>query len=361
MNPIIARRFPLVARPRPACTPLTQRVSDLQERADLAKEHGNVASATAVFNLAALIASDCGLPDLARTWCHRLAAVALAHDSDPQHALEPVVNLARLHIRAGDGPAAWTLLETLFQAIDTRTDTTIDGLTIPAILITDTPEAHLKTRTWAWTVLLGTGAHALATAGRWDEASQHLSRYKGVGARMLDGRQVTVIAHIMAGRNEQARAMLGATQPGEPWEDAVTACLSLYVPADDPPHLVTAALTAYHALGPTKSGLAVFHIRLGLTVIDALDSGHPAREQIAANLIRHAANDGYAARDLLAHPGRLGIATNRQIDQLTDLVSDCGLALGHLTAAHIAALNGALDTAQSAIACQRRRQAHLPV
>jgi hypothetical protein len=155
--------------------------------------------------------------------------------------------------------------------------------------------------------------------------------------------------------------MLDATQSGEPWEDAVTACLSLCVPADDPTHLVAVALNAYHALGPAESGLAVFHIRLGLTVIDALDSGHPAREQIAANLIRHAANDGYAARDLLAYPGRLGIATNRQIDQLTDLVSDCGLTLGHMTAAHIAALNSALDTAQSVIACQRRRQAHLPV
>jgi hypothetical protein len=105
--------------------------------------------------------------------------------------------------------------------------------------------------------------------------------------------------------------------------NAVTACLSLHVPNDDPADLVTTALTDYHALGPAESGLAMFHIRLGLTVIDALDSGHPAREQIVVNLIRHAANDGYAARDLLSHPGRLGIATSRQIDQLTDLISDC--------------------------------------
>lgn len=361
MNPTVARRFPLIARPRPACTPLAQRVSDLQERAALAQQHRDVAAATAVFNLAALLASDCGLPDLARTWCHRIATVALTHDSDPQHALEPIVNLARLHIRAGNGPAAWTLLETLFQAIDTRTDITIDGLTIPATLLTDTPEAHLKTRTWLWTVLLGTGAHALATAGRWDEASQRLNQYKGVGGRMLDGRQVTVIAHAMAGRNQQARAMLDATQPGEPWENAVTACLSLHMPAADPADLMTATLAAYHALGPAESGLAVFHIRLGLTLIDALDSGHPAKQQITANLIRHATNDGYAARDLLTHPGRLGIATSRQIGQLTDLVADCGLALGYLSTAHLTSLNNALDTAESVITCQRRRHADLPV
>jgi hypothetical protein len=161
--------------------------------------------------LAALLASDCGIPDLARTWCHRLATVALAHDHEPQHALEPIINLARLHIRAGNGLAAWALLEGLFQAIDTRTDTTIDGITIPAALLTDTPGAHVEARKWLWTVLLGTGAHALATAGRWDEASQRLRQYKGVGARMLDGRQVAVIAHAVADRNEQARAMLAAT------------------------------------------------------------------------------------------------------------------------------------------------------
>jgi hypothetical protein len=43
------------------------------------------------------------------------------------------------------------------------------------------------------------------------------------------------------------------------------------------------------------------------------------------DLVRRATNDGYAARDLLTHPEHLGIATSRQIDQLTDLVADCGL------------------------------------
>ncbi|MFI5489203.1 hypothetical protein [Micromonospora echinaurantiaca] len=336
---------------------MAQRVYDLGKRAAVAQERRDVASATAVFNLAALLASDCGIPNLARAWCHRLAAVALAHDSEPQHALEPIVNLARLHIRAGDGAAAWTLLETLFQAIDTRTDTMIDGLTIPAARLTDPPGAHTKARTWLWAVLLGTGAHALATAGRWDEASHRLAQYKGIGARMLDGRQINVIAHAAAGRYQQARAMLGATHPGEPWENAVTACLYLHVPADNPADLVSAALTAYRALGPAESGLAVFHTRLGLTFVDALDAGHPDGKQIAVNLIRHAANDGYAARDLLAHPACLSIATSRQIGQLTNLASECGLGLGTISAAHLATLNRALDTAESVIKRQNRRQA----
>ncbi|MFI7077571.1 hypothetical protein ACIBO1_09780 [Micromonospora sp. NPDC049903] len=348
----MARRFPLVARQRPICTPLDQRVIDLQQRAHVARAQRDTAAATAVFNLAALLASDCGIPDLARTWCHRLAAVALANDHEPQHALEPLVNLARLHIRAGNGPAAWTLLEELFQAIDIRTDTTIDGITVPAARLTNTPTAHSATRRWLWTVLLGTGAHALATAGRWDEASRRLSQYKGIGTRMLDGRQVKVIAHAMAGRHQQARAMLSATQPSEPWEDAVTTCLSLHLPPVGPADVITAALNAYQALDHVKPELTVFHLRLGLSVIDALRHDHPARKEVAANLVHQAAVDGYAARDFLAHPEHSDIATTRQIQQLTDLVSACGLALGSMPSAHLVTLNSALDIAESAIARQ---------
>ena len=350
MTPAAASRFPLVARPRPTCLPLPQRVSGLHELATEAGERRDASRATAVFNLAALLASDCGMPALARTWCHRLATTAIEHDHDPQHALEPVVNLARLHIRAGDGPAAWTLLETLFQAIETRTDTTIDGLTIPAARLTRTPDSHAKARTWLWSVLLGTGAHALATAGRWDEASIRIARHKGVGNRMLDGRQVTVIAHATAGRYEQARAMLNATRPGEPWENAVTASLHLHMVDSAPAEQVTAALAAHHALGPTKPGLIVFHTRLGLTLVDALGANHPDAEQVNMNLIRHAAADGYAARDLLAHRGCLSLATPQQIARLTKFVADCGLGHRTMTVEHLATVTQALDTAESVIA-----------
>ena len=350
MNPAVARRFPLIARIRPVCTPLAQRVADLQERADIAQRNNDVAAATAVFNLAALLASDCGMPDLARTWCHRLATAALDHGSDPQHALEPIVNLARLRVRAGDGPAAWTLLETLFQAIDTRTDTVIDGLIIPAARLTEAPGAHTKARTWLWAVLLGTGAHALASAGRWDEASRRLAQYNGVGIRMLDGRQIAVIAHATAGRHRHARAMLDATQPGEPWENAVTACLLLLTAGPDPRgDQASTVLTAYHALGPAKPGLTVFHTRLGLTLVDALDKDHPAAEQIAVELIQYAAGDGYAARDLLTHPTCLAAAPYQRVSQLKTLVSTCGLDTGTLPAAQLRALLRALDIAESVL------------
>lgn len=59
-----ARRFPLVARPCPACLPLVRRVADLCERAHQAERDSDLAAASAVHNLAALLASDCGLPQL---------------------------------------------------------------------------------------------------------------------------------------------------------------------------------------------------------------------------------------------------------------------------------------------------------
>lgn len=347
MNPATLRRFPLIARPRPACTPLTQRVAELQQRAAHARDTCDVAAATAVFNLAALLASDCGLPDLARTWCHRLATAALDNDHDPRHGLEPIVNLARLHIRAGNGATAWNLLETLFHAVDTRTDTVIDNLTIPASRITEPPGAHTKLRTWLWKILLGTGAHALATDGRWDEASRRLTAYNGVGNRMLDGRQITVIAHAVTGRRDQARATVRATHPGDPWENAVTACLALLLTDDSPTG--HAELFSYLDRGTADNGRIVFHTRLCLTTLDALGHSHPAAEPITAIMINYAACDGYAARDVLAHTGCLGAASHQQIRRLATLVQECGLDAGTIPEPQLTHLTTALDAAGSAM------------
>ncbi len=100
----IARRFPLVARFRPACLPLPSRVQALVDLADRAVQQGEQGLASTVFNQSALLASDLGLPDLARSICHRhanayLRACPLSATSTIR-GLEPLVNLARLQIRA---------------------------------------------------------------------------------------------------------------------------------------------------------------------------------------------------------------------------------------------------------------------
>lgn len=96
-----AQRFPLIARPRPPCTALSTRIHNLAALADQATRDDDVTAASRVHNQAALIASDCRQPDLARAWCHRHARAYLTtarHNTTmARHALEPLVNLARLH------------------------------------------------------------------------------------------------------------------------------------------------------------------------------------------------------------------------------------------------------------------------
>jgi hypothetical protein len=351
----VARRFPLVARSRPACLPLPQRTAYLRGQAAAAAHHHDAAAATTVFNLAALVASDCGLPDLARHWCHRLAHAALRRQpsNDPLaiRSLEPIVNLARLRTRAGDGLGAWSLLENLFQTVASRTDTVIDGIEVPAARLTGPPETHRQVCAWLWAVLLSDGARALVAAGRWDEARRRLDHYRGIGHRILDGRQISVIAHATAGNHDQALALLHATEPGQPWEDAVTACLTLLC---QPQPTTTAdargPVAAYVVLDTTTTGLAVFRTRLGLSLIDALAATNPAAgHSIAGRLLDQGTTDGYVARDLLAHSGCRYVATSRQTHALAGIVRACGLDDGHMAAPQLAEITKALNIAEQVL------------
>ena len=355
MDASTARRFPLVARPRPACTPLADRVAALSTLATNTIAAGNLVDATSVFNQSALLASDCGAHDLARQWCHRLAHAALTGRHPGRYALEPVVNLARLRIRANDGATAWTMLETLYDAVTDRTTVTIDDITIATADLTPTHQSHHELRQWAWKVLLGTGAHALASANRWDEARDRLTRHRGIGKRMLDGRQIAVISHALAGGADQAHAMLRDTTPGQPWENAVTNCLTLLCT----PTRHNNAGSLYHKHDP-EPGLAVFSTRLGLSLIDALDPDRPQARALAARLVHHATHDGYAARDVLAHSRCRQAATTDQIHQLRNLVDACGLDHGQLHTDYLIQITELLDHAEPTIRSSNTPQTSRP-
>lgn len=358
MDPIgqFARRFPLVARPRPACGPLTQRVADLCDRARQAERGSGLAEASAVHNQAALVASDCGLPDLARQWCHRQANVYLrAHPLGAQvarHALEPLTNLARLYIREGQGERAFELMDTLFTAVSSRANAVVDGVEIPADL-TDSPEAHQEVRRWLWAVLLATGARALAVAGRWTDACARLREYKGIGRRMLDGRQVEVIAAAASGDTDRALALLGDTVPGEPWETGVTACLTVMACGSSEVADIDELLAQYYVLDISAPGLMVFHTRLGLSFVDAIGTVEdPLARRIAADLIdcATASHDGYVARDVLTHSGCRDLLTETQERALTDRVKACALGRGTFPAPLLADLTTALASAEEVMA-----------
>jgi len=345
----IARRFPLVARSRPACLPLDQRVTELGERAREVEKTGDPTAACAVHNLAALLASDVDMPDLARQWCKAQVEAHLhvlpGSVQDVCNALEPMTNLARLHIRAGDGQSAFHLMDSLYTAVSDRTDTVIDGIPIPGARLTTTDEEHREIRRWLWATMLATSARALAQTGQWEHAAEQLRLHRGIGERMFDGRQVAVLAAATTGDMNGALQLLEQTATGEPREYAVTAALTLAVlAAQDQPvaQALSTALAARRALAPRR-GLTVFDTRLGLTILDSTREQRDTAEQLMAELAHQAlaVPDGYAARDLLADHAHLIEPATR--DQLTDIVTSCALARGSLTQQQRLDLDDALD------------------
>ncbi|MFC0030087.1 hypothetical protein ACFFMM_11190 [Micromonospora chaiyaphumensis] len=157
---------------------------------------------------------------------------------------------------------------------------------------------------------------------------------------MLDGRQVAVIAHATTGQLERARSIIAETARGEPWEEAVTACLAyLCTKAAAKPEgsKLDALLRSQQRLTPTPS-LAVFHTRLGLTVIDAASGvDHPDVRCLAAGLINQALTFGDAcvARDLLHHRDILTVADASSRAKLAEILQAAGMAhQGMPNAAH---------------------------
>ncbi|TQE36190.1 hypothetical protein Sipo8835_11285 [Streptomyces ipomoeae] len=353
----VTQRFPLVARPRPACLPLAQRVQALAELADTAAKTGDASVASTVYNQAALIASDVGATDLAQTMCHQHAAAYLNAAPLPGttaiRALEPIVNLARLQIRAGQADDGHQHLLTLFDAVSAESPAQVQGIAIPADL-TANAEDRQEVRTWLWRVLLSDGTRALTTAGRWTEALAHVEAHRGVGQRMLDGRQVAVLAAIATGNTLGADNLLTTTESGDPWEDAVTHCLTVLCHRaaglpwrDYQQHLVTTYLEQ-----PGEDGMTVFNTRLGLAVLDVLISPEdPVARVVVAELYRRTikATDGYAAREILAHPLFTALATNREAQDCRALLHACALETGALPTGLSSQLAKALRTSDHTI------------
>ncbi|MFJ2745333.1 hypothetical protein ACIO3O_37380 [Streptomyces sp. NPDC087440] len=341
MNPLDprgapAQRFPLVPRQRPACLPLPARLRALTDLADRAVGRADPVLASTTHNQAALLASDLALPDLARDLCHQHARALLGSCPLPAkgaiRALEPLVNLARLQIRAQQGQHGHHLLLDLYEAVRTGTSVTLDDITVPANLTATAKDRHTVCE-WLWRVLLGDGTRAFTSGGRWAEALAHLQEHKGVGMRMLDGRQVAVIAALTASDASAAAELLETTAPGELWEQAVAACLTALLHPPDKPaiwRLIGEALTL-----ETEPGTAVFHIRLRLTILDLAGDAREhefAARRVVDGLHRFTmwANDGYAARESLSHPVFNSLATEQQRADCRALVTTCALGTGQL-------------------------------
>jgi len=353
----IAQRFPLVARFRPACLPLPERVRALVDLADTAVKQADQGLASAVYNQAALIASDLDLPDVAREMCHQHAAAYLHACPLPGmsaiRGLEPVVNLARLQIRAGHADEGRQRLLDLYKAVETGTAARFEDVNVPADL-TVTGEDRQEVRAWLWRVLLADGTRTLTTKGRWAEALAHIEAHQGIGKRMLDGRQVAVLTALVANDTAGAAGLLGDTMPGEPWEQALTACLTVLCRRDarQPVDGHLADLVTVYLGRKTEPGMTVFDTRLGLTVLDAIGSAEVlAAHRIVEDLHRRTtdAADGYVARENLAHPLFTEIATDQQVQDCSTLARACALGARILPAELRGELTAALRASDSVI------------
>ncbi|WP_172639279.1 hypothetical protein [Streptomyces tailanensis] len=353
----LAQRFPLVARFRPACLPLPERVRALVDLADTAVQKADQGLASAVYNQASLVASDLDLPDLAREWCHQHAAAYLHACPLPGmsaiRGLEPVVNLARLQIRAGRADEGRQRLLDLYKTIEAGAPARFEGVAIPADLTTTDEDRH-EVRTWLWRVLLADGTRTLTTEGRWADALTHIEAHRGVGKRMLDGRQVAVLAALVSGDTAGAAVLLADTMPGDPWEQAVTTCLTVLYRRDtgQPIEGPLAGLVTTYSERKTEPGMTVFDIRLGLTVLDMIGSAEtPAAHRVVENLHRRTtdAEDGYAARENLAHPLFTTTATDQQTRDCRALVRACALGARAIPIGMQGQLTTALRTSDSVI------------
>ncbi|MEU8125467.1 hypothetical protein AB0C21_42720 [Spirillospora sp. NPDC049024] len=262
--------------------------------------------------MAALIASDCGLHDLARTLCWQHFDTYLSHwpldAPTARHALEPLVNLARLLIRARDADGAHQLLDALFHAVSAHGDAEMDGRSVSFRHLTNTEEDHRTLCQWLWTVLLADGTRALTSAGRWQEALAYIQQHKGIGRRLLDGRQIAVLTQLHAGNPITALKTISQSDTAEPWERAVAACLTALCTArtDQSANAAVTTMIDHYLSLPPSPDVVLFQVRLGLTVTDiaGITGQHHEGERATARLIEQAltSEDGYAAHEAVNNP-----------------------------------------------------------
>lgn len=353
------RRFPLLGRPRPACPALTDRVTEVAELAETAAAHNDngMAEAAHALNKAALIASDCGLPDLARQWCWDHIDVYRQRGSltalQASYLLEPVLNLARLQIRADNGQPALHLLQAMYQAVTAGTNLVIDSRTLPLTNLTGTRDELGKLRQWAWLQHLSEGIRVLALAGRWDDAVAHANTLNGIGGHLMEGRQATIIARLLRKDIDTARVILDDSTITQPWEQQVGSCLRTMCAAPRTFGQQMSAMLEYFLAHEPVAGHAVYRVRWGLTAA-TLSSGHD--EATAQQLLRHVATevlevpDGYAAREVLGHRTALHLKEPHE-HALAHIMTTAGLRAGSMPEATLRTLRDAVKIANNVLTC----------
>lgn len=359
VNPAIAERIPLVRRPKPLGLALETRITELTALTDWpagADHQQQVARASGVINVAALIASDTGLPNLAEDLCWRLHAIFIEpRDVTPDvavMALMPLTNIARLLTRENQPTEAFELIQRLYRAARHSEVATIRGRDVDLSPWTCTPEHHRRICTELWSTLLIDGARALVRAGCWTRATETIANHRGIGHRLLDGRQIKIMSLLEQDLRPQATALIDSTMPTENWETAVGCLLRLscrHIGAKAPhDELDSAVDTTLALMNDAEPNTAAFRARLGLTTLDLASD---RRSTKAITQLRHAVvdaalSDAYAARDALRSKELCAHLTMEQDHKLNAVLAASGIGRRMLSAEQVHDLTTAVDLAE---------------
>lgn len=354
-------RFPLILQGRRRCPDLDTRIAEIQHFADAchdttADDLARIDRACSVWNLAALTAADCGMPDLAAELC--ADEFRILHAAWPVSgptaiaALQPLVNLARLTSRAGDPHGAHRTYEAINRAVHHGGKVHIHGLHIDFDDFTATTADRTDVAAWLRVTLREDGTRALAAAGDWAAAAAHAARYDDNPHLLRESRQARVLAAAASQETDTALALIDTSASSEPWEHAVAACLrahSAAMPHAEMLHTVRQALTAHDS----ASGLALFSIRLGLTALDLTPTSQPAEARpVREHLLRIALDidDAFLAREVLAHPASRAATNAEERATLEERIELAGLGRGRIPSHHMDAVIAATRTASAALA-----------
>ncbi|MFF7251294.1 thiopeptide-type bacteriocin biosynthesis protein [Embleya sp. NPDC008237] len=356
--------FPLLPPSRPSCPPLPERLQTIRNHAHAATTSDDpderVDRACSAWNLTALIAADGGLPGLAADLCHQ--QFELLHTARPLPpriaiaALQPLINLARLHERGNHPEAMYRLLTGIEHGLEhdgappiQDTTITLDGLT--------TPHDTEPVRAWYRTVLLRDGTRALAATGEWTRAAAHAVLHDPTPERLQAARQTRIIALATAGNHTDALAVLDNTDPAD-HDTPIAAALRAIVnaAAGHPHHDELSKLVAQLSNTTTgrgdKPGEATLHsVRLA-HIADDLGAGPNRMAPLWTRLARQIleTSDAYAAQAALTTRTCRATLTPTHVTALDNLVCHAGISGPPLrTLDAVAALTSSLKTAAAVL------------
>ncbi|MFI7517555.1 hypothetical protein ACIBVK_29075 [Micromonospora echinofusca] len=167
----------------------------------------------------------------------------------------------------------------------------------------------------------------------------------------MEGRQATIIAHLLRGDIDTARVILDDSTITQPWEQQVGSCLTTMCATPATANSDVSAMVEQFLAQEPVTDYAVYRVRWGLTAA-TLSSGHD--EGTAQQLLRHVATevleapDGYAAGEVLGHRTALHLKEPHE-HALAHIMTTAGLRVGSMPEATLRTLRETVKIANDVL------------